>query len=73
MACEDAPCCGCCGTNLYGVRQDDLEQPDYCDACGYDHFGPCDDGLDYLDDDEDWDGDDDWGGNEDAYIDAMAD
>lgn len=21
--CEDAPCCGCCGTNIYGVNQED--------------------------------------------------
>lgn len=20
--CEDAPCCGCCGTNIYGVNQE---------------------------------------------------
>lgn len=20
--CEDAPCCGCCGTNLYGTNED---------------------------------------------------
>jgi hypothetical protein len=29
--CEDAPCCGCCGTNIYGVRQDDggMSMEDY--------------------------------------------
>lgn len=21
--CEDAPCCGCCGINIYGVNQED--------------------------------------------------
>jgi hypothetical protein len=21
--CEDAPCCGCCGVNVYGVNQED--------------------------------------------------
>lgn len=41
MTCEDAPCCGCCGTNLYGVRQDDYEGPPYCDWCGYNHLGEC--------------------------------
>jgi hypothetical protein len=36
--CEDAPCCGCCGTNLYGVNQSDsqLEIP-YCEICGGSH------------------------------------
>lgn len=38
--CEDAPCCGCCGTNLYGVSQEsayddgpwgDLDDVDYFD------------------------------------------
>lgn len=33
--CEDAPCCGCCGTNLYGVSEssyyDEYDAPDYDD------------------------------------------
>lgn len=41
MPCEDAPCCGCCGTNLYGVKQDGGESPPYCDVCGWNHFGDC--------------------------------
>lgn len=28
--CEDAPCCGCCGTNIYGVYQGD--SPSYWDG-----------------------------------------
>lgn len=37
--CEDAPCCGCCGTNIYGVDQ----EADY---------GYWDDLEDYHDEDE---------------------
>lgn len=51
MACEDAPCCGCCGTNIYGVKQDSDEGPPYCDACGTCHFGDCPD--DYEEEEED--------------------
>lgn len=39
--CEDAPCCGCCGTSLYGSSgwQDDepYERDDYYDE-GPDHY-----------------------------------
>ena len=36
--CEDAPCCGCCGTNLYGVRQDSLyTEPDQDDFYDQDY------------------------------------
>lgn len=50
--CEDAPCCGCCGTNLYGTTPDSgyYDEPDYflnegvyrvdCDVC--------EDDLDYA-------------------------
>lgn len=31
--CEDAPCCGCCGTNIYGVYQgDDGPSEDWFDG-----------------------------------------
>jgi hypothetical protein len=33
--CEDAPCCGCCGTNLYGTNNDDYDGPDESDFDGY--------------------------------------
>lgn len=41
--CEDAPCCGCCGTNIYGVYQGDDVSMDsyYCDVCGFHHVGEC--------------------------------
>lgn len=60
--CEDAPCCGCCGTNIYGQYQGDT--------------GPSD--FDYDQPDfEPWDGEDDededqggWEGNEDAAMES---
>lgn len=59
MPCEDAPCCGCCGTSLYGTEQGD-EGPSYCDACGFNHFGDCEDWYEDQDDDApDEDEDDD--------------
>ena len=41
--CEDAPCCGCCGTDIYGTSQSGPDDPEwyYCDCCGYNHSGPC--------------------------------
>jgi hypothetical protein len=33
MPCEDAPCCGCCGTSLYGSEEGPSE-PEYCSICG---------------------------------------
>jgi hypothetical protein len=50
VRCEDAPCCGCCGTNLYGVNQEADDDPItyYCDDCGFNHVGPCP----YEEDDE---------------------
>lgn len=52
--CEDAPCCGCCGTNIYGVNQEADAGPDWCDACGCHHVGPClDDSWDLDPEDED--------------------
>lgn len=43
MICEDAPCCGCCGTNLYGTNQSGPDEAEwyYCDGCGFNHSGPC--------------------------------
>lgn len=32
--CEDAPCCGCCGTNLYGNDQSDY----YAEPAGLDPY-----------------------------------
>lgn len=51
--CEDYPCCG--HTNLDPCSGATTGSPDYCDICGYRHFGDCgDDGptcgdLDYDD------------------------
>jgi hypothetical protein len=50
--CEDAPCCGCCGTNIYGVDQEDGGGPPFCDICTSYHGGPCPED-DYDPDDED--------------------
>lgn len=39
--CEDAPCCGCCGTNLYGERQGDdsgMDKGDYIDLMMRDDY-----------------------------------
>lgn len=43
MTCEDAPCCGCCGTNLYGTSPDAPSDASdyYCGDCGACHTGPC--------------------------------
>lgn len=55
MTCEDAPCCGCCGTNIYGTYQGPIDEPpEYCDLCGYNHRGDCpEDAWDEDEDDED--------------------
>ena len=45
--CEDAPCCGCCGTNLYGVSQDSSYDDAY-DAYAEDYY------VDPMEDDS-WD------------------
>lgn len=45
--CEDAPCCGCCGTNIYGVYQGEGGPYDGEDFDAYD------DRDDYFEDDED--------------------
>lgn len=61
MTCEDAPCCGCCGTNIYGVYQGPIDEPpEYCDLCGYNHRGDCpdDDYDEFFDLEEDYEMDD---------------
>lgn len=42
MPCEDAPCCGCCGTDIYGTNQSGPDDPMdfYCDLCGGYHVVP---------------------------------
>jgi hypothetical protein len=52
--CEDAPCCGCCGTGVWGVN-DPYTEPDPYDA--YDDYEPWDGDDEEEDDDEGgWDG-----------------
>ena len=54
--CEDAPCCGCCGVDAYGVNQEVDAGPEFCDVCTSYHRGDCleDSWLDGYDpDDED--------------------
>lgn len=48
MSCEDAPCCGCCGVNIYGIDQSSNEGPPWCDACGQYHRGDCLEDYDEL-------------------------
>lgn len=55
--CEDAPCCGCCGIDVYGVNQEADAGPEFCDACMSYHRGDCLDDVwldGYDSDDEDW-------------------
>lgn len=54
VACEDAPCCGCCGTNLYGTNEGADSGPEFCDICMSYHSGPCPD--DFYEEEEDEDG-----------------
>lgn len=49
--CEDAPCCGCCGTNIYGVYQGEGSYYDYSDPRDDDYM----DGPDYDDSEPDLD------------------
>ena len=62
--CEDAPCCGCCGTNLYGSN----ESRPYDDAPDVDDFYD-------REEDESEDEDDDEGesfdGMEDQWLDGS--
>lgn len=30
--CEDAPCCGCCGTNLYGASEESRYPDEFYDG-----------------------------------------
>lgn len=48
MVCEDAPCCGCCGTSLWGIHME--VESDY----GYNN-DDFDDDFMYVEDDEDED------------------
>jgi hypothetical protein len=43
MPCEDAPCCGCCGTNIYGVNQEldsDMTKEDYLEMMMSEDYDP---------------------------------
>lgn len=54
--CEDAPCCGCCGTNLMGSSEAALvldAESFWCDLCGCYHVGDCPPDWDDEEDEED--------------------
>lgn len=51
--CEDAPCCGCCGTNIYGVYQGDGNGYHDSEDNGYDYNDEYNDDDDNDDDDND--------------------
>lgn len=61
--CEDAPCCGCCGTGVWGNNN-----PEPMDD--YEYYGSDADGyFDYDDEDESDEDEGDYG-NEDAGMEA---
>lgn len=52
--CEDYPCCGhtrldpCPGQEVV-MTQDEWNEANYCDDCGFSHSGPCEEEKEYDD------------------------